>query len=612
MGKGREQRAGAEYAAGNDRAAPSPVGTRGKSGQPPMLPMIIDPISLTVSLLQQMCVYLVVAYLMSRTPLFIPLTHVTVRWPHQLACYAIFSMFCIMGTYFGLQIDDSIANTRAIGAVLGGILGGPVVGAAVGLTGGLHRYSLGGISALACAISTVAEGLIGGMVHRHMVRRGRIDTLFNPVRVAAVTFCAEITQMLIILAVARPFAGAVHVVQAVAVPMIIANTLGAGLFMRILLDRRALIDKQSSAFSAKALKIAARADGVLRQGFDQENSMRVARIIYEETGVGAVAITDREKILAFIGIGDDHHLPGTPITSPQTLQSIASNQVIYADGNEVVYQCSISPSCRLASSLVIPLVGEDRRVIGAIKLYEPKMKIFSTINRTLGEGIARLLSSQILAGRYERQAALLAQSEIKLLHAQVNPHFLFNALNTISAVIHRDPERARQLVQSLSTFFRKNLKRPSEIVTLADEIEHVNAYLQIELARFAGNLSVDIAVPDQLRGAHLPAFSLQPLVENAIKHGTSQLFDGGHVRIAAERAGDALLLSVEDNAGLYEPKPGGDGLGMTIVDRRIKNRYGDGYGVDIACERDRLTRITVRLPLDLPALAPDAAAKAAE
>ncbi|MGQ9370627.1 LytS/YhcK type 5TM receptor domain-containing protein [Azospirillum sp. A39] len=562
--------------------------------------MSVEPFSLVLSLLQQTCVYLVVAWLLSRTPLFLPVMHVTVRLPHKLACYAIFSMFCIMGTYFGLQIDDSIANTRAIGAVLGGILGGPSVGVSVGLTGGLHRYSLGGMSALACAISTVAEGLIGGLVHRHLVRQGRIDALFNPVRVGVVTLCAEVTQMLIILAVARPFPAAVHLVQVVALPMIVANSLGAALFMRILLDRRALIDKQSSAFSAKALKIAARADGVLRGGFDRDSSARVARILYEETGVGAVAITDREKLLAFIGVGDDHHIPGTPISSRQTLDAIAENRVLYADGNEVAYQCSIDPHCRLGASLVIPLVGEDHRVVGTIKLYEPKTKIFSTINRTLGEGIARLLSGQILAGRYERQKALLAQSEIKLLHAQVNPHFLFNALNTISAVIRRDPERARQLVQNLSTFFRKNLKRPSEEACLADEIEHVNAYLQIEQARFPDRLRVDIDVPDALRSARLPAFSLQPLVENAIKHGTSQLLDEGHVRIAARSDGDDLVLSVEDNAGLYQPGPGGDGLGMTIVDGRVKARYGEAYGVAITCEPDVRTEVALRLPLDLP------------
>lgn len=94
-------------------------------------------------------------------------------------------------------------------------------------------------------------------------------------------------------------------------------------------------------------------------------------------------------------------------------------------------------------------------MIGTIKLYEAKNRLFSSINRTLGEGIAQLLSAQILAGQYERQKALLTQSEIKLLHAQVNPHFLFNALNTLKAVIRRDSDQAGQLVQYLSTFFAR-------------------------------------------------------------------------------------------------------------------------------------------------------------
>ncbi|WP_038911791.1 LytS/YhcK type 5TM receptor domain-containing protein, partial [Yersinia pestis] len=112
--------------------------------------MGISQTELIFSLLQQMCVYLVIAYLLSKTPLFIPLMQVTIRLPHKLVCYLTFSMFCIMGTYFGLNIDDSIANTRAIGAVLGGMLGGPSVGFLVGLTGGLHRYSMGGMTATAC------------------------------------------------------------------------------------------------------------------------------------------------------------------------------------------------------------------------------------------------------------------------------------------------------------------------------------------------------------------------------------------------------------------------------------------------------------------------------
>ncbi|EEG85210.1 GAF domain protein [Proteus penneri ATCC 35198] len=227
----------------------------------------------------------------------------------------------------------------------------------------------------------------------------------------------------------------------------------------------------------------------MRKGFNQDNSTRVAKVIYQELRVSAVAITDREKLLAFIGIGADHHLPGTPISSEQSKQAINNNEVVYADGNETPYRCTLSPHCKLGSTLVIPLRGENNQVIGTIKLYEAKNRLFSSINRTLGEGIASLLSAQILAGQYERNKQSLLESEIKLLHAQVNPHFLFNALNTLQAVIRRDSEQAKQLVQFLSAFFRKNLKRPEAVVTLSDEIEHVNAYLQIEKSAFSGTVT---------------------------------------------------------------------------------------------------------------------------
>ena len=554
--------------------------------------------NLVLLLLQQMCVFLVIAWLMSKTRLFIPLMQVTVRLPHKLLCYVTFSIFCILGTYFGLHIEDSIANTRAIGAVMGGLLGGPVVGGLVGFTGGLHRYSMGGMTALSCMISTMVEGLLGGLVHSILIRRGRPDKVFSPWTAGAITLVAELVQMLIILLIARPFEDALHLVQSIAAPMMVTNTVGAALFMRILLDKRAMFEKYTSAFSATALKVAASTEGILRKGFNEENSMKVAQVLIQELDIGAVAITDREKLLAFTGIGEDHHLPGKPISSRYTQKTIETGEVVYADGNEVPYRCSIHPNCKLGSTLVIPLRGENQKVIGTIKLYEAKNRLFSSINRTLGEGIAQLLSAQILAGQYERQKALLTQSEIKLLHAQVNPHFLFNALNTLKAVIRRDSEQASQLVQFLSTFFRKNLKRPSEIVTLADEIEHVNAYLQIEKARFQSRLSVHLDIPEELSGQQLPAFTLQPIVENAIKHGTSQLLEVGEITLRASRQGQHLVLDIEDNAGLYQPNAQASGLGMSLVDKRLKMRFGDECGIAVACEPDRFTRVTLRLPLE--------------
>ncbi|HEH9430645.1 TPA: sensor histidine kinase [Aeromonas sobria] len=554
---------------------------------------------LVLSLLQQMSVSLVIAYLFSKSPLLRPLANYSVRLPHKILIYIIFSSFCILGTYVGLDIDDAIANTRAVGAVLGGLLGGPLVGFLVGLTGGLHRYTLGGFTDLACAISTTCEGVLGGVVHWRLMRAGRTDALFQPRIAFFTTLYAEIMQMLIILLVATPFDKSLLLVRTIATPMILANSCGAALFISMIRDQQQMYEKFSRVFSAKALNIANRTVGIMSQGFTPEASNKIARIIQEETGVGAVAITDTEKLLAFIGTGEDHHLPGTPIASAITMKAIARNKVLFADGNSQPYRCSLSPACQLGSVLVIPLQG-DKGVIGTIKLYEPKKRLFLKINHTLGEGIANLLSQQLLAGRLEQHQRLLVQSELKLIQAQINPHFLFNTLNTISAITRRDPDKARDLLLHLSLFFRKNLKRQSGLATLQEEQEHCQSYLEIELARFGDRLTVINEIPPHLASLRLPSFTLQPLIENAIKHGISTLLEQGRIRLYTEEHPASVTIHVEDNAGTWQARPAGDGLGMTIVDRRLKSAFGERYGVTIACEPELWTRVSFTIPKEQP------------
>lgn len=550
---------------------------------------------LVLSLLQQMSVSLVIAYLFSKSPLLRPLANYSVRLPHKVLIYVIFSCFCILGTYVGLDIDDAIANTRAVGAVLGGLLGGPLVGCLVGLTGGLHRYTLGGFTDLACAISTTCEGLLGGLVHWRLMRAGRVNDLFAPRIAFFTTFVAEIMQMVIILLVATPFDKSLLLVRTIATPMILANSCGAALFISMIRDQQRMYEKFSRVFSAKALTIANRTVGIMSQGFTPEASGKIAHIVQEETGVGAVAITDTDKILAFIGTGEDHHKPGTPITSAITLQAIAQNKVLFADGNSQPYRCSISPQCQLGSVLVIPLQG-DEGVIGTIKLYEPKKRLFLKINHTLGEGIANLLSQQLLAGRLEQQQRLLVQSELKLVQAQINPHFLFNTLNTISAITRRDPGRARELLLHLSRFFRNNLKRQSGLTTLREEQEHCLSYLEIEQARFGERLTVINEIPPHLAEVQLPSFTLQPLIENAIKHGICSLLGEGRLRLFARETPEAITLCVEDNAGAWQPSGQGDGLGMSLVDKRLKSAFGERYGIDVQWEPEQWTRVSLTLP----------------
>lgn len=203
--------------------------------------------------------------------------------------------------------------------------------------------------------------------------------------------------MLIILLIARPFDNALHLVSNIAAPMMVTNTVGAALFMRILLDKRAMFEKYTSAFSATALKVAASTEGILRRGFNEVNSMKVARVLYEELDIGAVAITDRDKLLAFTGIGDDHHLPQTDFILLYP-KAIDTGEVVYADGNEVPYRCSLHPHCKLGSTLVIPLRGENQRVMGTIKLYEAKTAYLVRSTARLAKGLRSCCQRRSLPG----------------------------------------------------------------------------------------------------------------------------------------------------------------------------------------------------------------------
>jgi two-component system LytT family sensor kinase len=232
-----------------------------------------------------------------------------------------------------------------------------------------------------------------------------------------------------------------------------------------------------------------------------------------------------------------------------------------------------------------------------VQLFEPRHRRFLNMNKSLGEGLAALLSSQLVIARFQEQKSLLVMSELKLAQAQVNPHFLFNALNTIIAILRRDSDRARDLLIHLSNFFRKNLKRASDVSTLEEELEHVRAYLEIETARFEGRIDVRTEIDPGLLTLRMPAFTLQPLVENAFKHGFSSTLGDGHAVIRAYRDGATAVVTIEDNAGAWQAPKEGAGLGMQIVDKRVKNLYGEGWGLSVECVPQELTRVTVRLPV---------------
>jgi two-component system LytT family sensor kinase len=219
--------------------------------------------------------------------------------------------------------------------------------------------------------------------------------------------------------------------------------------------------------------------------------------------------------------------------------------------------------------------------------------------------------------REEEMRKLATEAELKALRAQINPHFLFNVLNTIGYLIDTAPERAATTLDSLTRLLRGILHRmDGSLTTLGEELELIQSYLDIERARFEERLNVRIDVPERLRGLQVPALVLQPIVENAVKHGIQSSLDGGTVTIVARvmpewrrHAGSDVgrhLLSLEvcdtgAGATAEQLRRGRhEGIGLANVERRLRGHYGEAGSMTIASEPGGGTTVELRLPAQEP------------
>lgn len=203
--------------------------------------------------------------------------------------------------------------------------------------------------------------------------------------------------------------------------------------------------------------------------------------------------------------------------------------------------------------------------------------------------------------RRQEFAKLATQAQLTALRAQVNPHFLFNALTTVGYLIHTAPDKAFSTLMKLTGLLRGVLSSTKEFSTLEDEIALIENYLEIEKARFEERLEVEINIPKDLRKIRLPSLIVQPLVENAVKHGISKTKIGGKILISArlKDSGSALVLSVTDSgAGFDNVSEKSSGIGMKNIEQRLSNYYGSRAEFRIESRTGRGTRAEIVLPIE--------------
>jgi two-component system LytT family sensor kinase len=193
----------------------------------------------------------------------------------------------------------------------------------------------------------------------------------------------------------------------------------------------------------------------------------------------------------------------------------------------------------------------------------------------LGAGIARDYFLRYRARQHETALlqAQLIQARLDALRSQLNPHFLFNTLNAMSALVERDPRGVRRMIARLSDLLRYSLEGSAEAeVPLRKELEILGEYVELMQIRFQGKLDVTLNIADDVRDALVPNLILQPILENAMKHG------GGTIGISARRSGDRLVIAIADSGEIADPEPG-TGVGLANTNARISQLYGDAFGV---------------------------------
>lgn len=199
--------------------------------------------------------------------------------------------------------------------------------------------------------------------------------------------------------------------------------------------------------------------------------------------------------------------------------------------------------------------------------------------------------------RREMEVRMLArEAELKALKAQLDPHFLFNSLNSISSLCGSNPASARTLTTLLAEYLRKSLRiGNAESITLSEELELASSYLAVERIRFGPRLEVVQNVDERVRGYRVPPLLLQPLVENAVTHGVGHLIEGGVVQIDAKRDADHVLISVENRCDPDRPASSGEGIGLANTRRRIQTFYGGSAKIEVLAEPERF-RVAMTLP----------------
>jgi two-component system, LytTR family, sensor kinase len=375
--------------------------------------------------------------------------------------------------------------------------------------------------------------------------------------------------------------------------------LGIGIAAIVLAVWRAMRAPSTAGIPEAAMQAALHAATTtlphLRKGLTARNAERAVPHLRALTGAAAIALADTRAVLAIDGEGRDQVRPGDLLS--RLLERAGDNRL-----HIVPRLVSSDPTCPLRSAVLAPLLAQGKRIGTLIAFYRSVGRPSHHELRVVQEA-ASLVSAQVELSLVSAQEERVAQAELRALRAQISPHFIYNALAAVAGDIHARPEEARDLLTDFAEFTRYLFRDGRSYVTLGEEIDHVERYLRLEQARFRDGLHVTVDVPAETRGTVVPAMSVQPLVENAVRHGVERRAGRGRVAISARVVGGDVELRVSDDGIGIEPHRleavlagAGGGIGVSNVDSRLRATFGERYALRIESDLGEGTTAVMTVP----------------
>ncbi|QAY72834.1 sensor histidine kinase [Agromyces protaetiae] len=375
---------------------------------------------------------------------------------------------------------------------------------------------------------------------------------------------------------------------------VVAGALAVGvvvLLRRLVLANRDLgTDEERATY--RTLHLASRAAAHLRGGLEEPEAARAVKHLRALLGARSVALVDLSGGVAVDG--DDSVRSAAAAIAAEVAQS----------GRPQVRRGLATGDHETDAAAAPVLVG--KRPVGAVVAFEPTVR--AGLVRATGE-VADWVAAQVELGELDASRAALAEAEVRALRAQISPHFIYNSLNAIASFINTDPAQARELVLEFADFTRYSFRRHGDFTTVAEELRSIDSYLRLERARFGDRLKVTLQIAPEVLSTVVPFLSIQPLVENAVRHGLEGKEGGGRITITAQDLGALAELSVEDDGVGIDPEVlgrvlaggnPGEHVGLRNVDARLRQVYGDEFGLVVETNVGAGTLVRMRVPKSQP------------